>query len=507
MRTLYTYSFLALTFAAVASAQIVLDPSPARVAGHPSTTPAEQLLVTNLNPNLGVNGGLFSPQGVAVDTSGSPPILYVADTGNNRILAWKNATSATLTKLQAPDLIIGQPNSYTTLAATNGGLFDPTGLVVDAKGNLYVADSGNNRVLRYPAPFANNNASPDIVLGQPDKYTSRSPNQGGAIFAQTLCLSGSCPAGSLTFFSSLAMDSSGDLFVVDAGNRRVLQYPAASLTSGATDPAAALVIGQAGLTVANGPATILDRNPLAVPAGLAFDSAGPLFVSDSGANRLLVYTPPFANGMAASRLAGIVNPAPSGATASTLSSPSGLVMINNGPAVLDTGDNRLLIFNAYSSWPALASGDTTFANPPPVAIAVLGQGSSLTNFTTKAVNAGNPQACVAPCTGVEVATFSGPVAAAAATNGDLFVVDAGNNRVLVYPNGGQAAAGQAAAATVVLGQSDFPYNSPNSIHGREFYFGPSYLGYDAGIAVDSSTSTPHLYVSDPNNNRVLGFAD
>ena len=61
MRTLYTYSFLALTFAAVASAQIVLDPSPARVAGHPSTTPAEQLLVTNLNPNLGVNGGLLLP--------------------------------------------------------------------------------------------------------------------------------------------------------------------------------------------------------------------------------------------------------------------------------------------------------------------------------------------------------------------------------------------------------------------------------------------------------------
>ncbi len=227
-----------------------------------------------------------------------------------------------------------------------------------------------------------------------------------------------------------------------------------------------------------------------MPAGLAFDSAGHLFVSDSGANRLLVYTPPFSNGMAASRLAGIVNPAPSGATASTLSSPSGLVMINNGPAVLDTGDNRLLIFNAYSSWPALASGDTTFANPPPVAIAVLGQA----DFTTSTANAGNQQA--------SSSSLSNPVAAAVAGNGDLFVADAGNNRVLVYPN-----AGQSAAATVVLGQSDFPYNSPNSIHGREFYFGPSYLGYDAGIAVDSSTSTPHLYVSDPNNNRVLGFAD
>ena len=40
----------------------------------------------------------------------------------------------------------------------------------------------------------------------------------------------------------------------------------------------------------------------------------------------------------------------------------------------------------------------------------------------------------------------------------------------------------------VLGQSDFPYNSPNSIRGEEFYFGPGHFGsaYDAGIAVDSS---------------------
>jgi sugar lactone lactonase YvrE len=177
MRYLSIYAFLALTFAAAAGAQIVLDPSPARVLGHPSITPAEQLVVTNINPNFVVNGGMYNPEGVALDTTGSTPILYVADTWNNRILAWKNATSSTLTNLQAPDLIIGQPNSHTTLPAINGGLSYPTGLVVDAKGNLYVADSGNNRVLRYPAPFANNNASPDIVIGQPDKYTSNSTNQ------------------------------------------------------------------------------------------------------------------------------------------------------------------------------------------------------------------------------------------------------------------------------------------------------------------------------------------
>jgi uncharacterized protein (TIGR03437 family) len=81
-------------------------------------------------------------------------------------------------------------------------------------------------------------------------------------------------------------------------------------------------------------------------------------------------------------------------------------------------------------------------------------------------------------------------------------VDTLNHRVLIFPT-----AGQAAAATEVLGQSGFLYNSPNSIHGEEFFFGTNANSSDAGIAVDSSTGTPHLYVSDPGNNRVLGFAD
>jgi len=501
MRSLYAYAFLALTFAAVCAAQIVLDPSPARVLGHPATTPAEQLLVTNLNAdfssNGAVNGGLYSPEGVAVDTSGSTPILYVADTGNNRILAWKNATSATLTNLQPPDLIIGQPNAYSTLPATNGGLYFPGGLVVDPKGNLYVADSGNNRVLRYPAPFANSNASPDMVLGQPDMFTARSANQGGNPSATTLSLS--TTHYGIRVVPALAMDKAGNLYVSDPGNNRVLQYPAASLTAGATDPAAAVVIGQSGFAVVAGPSSVTDRSTLATPAGLAFDSAGHLFVADTDAGRLLVFTPPFSNGMAASRLAGIVSPAPSTATASTLLGPEGVVMINNGPAVLDASDNRLLIFDAFSSpdW-AVTSGDTTVSKPPPVATAVLGQGPSLTSFTTNMANAGNPQASAN-----NVATFSNPLAAAVAGT-DLFVADAGNNRVLVYPN-----AGTVAAATIVLGQSNFPYNSPNSIHGAEFFFGPSAStgSYDAGIAVDSSGSTPRLYVSDPGNHRVLGFAD
>ncbi|MGD0359562.1 MAG: hypothetical protein ABSC93_01760 [Bryobacteraceae bacterium] len=507
MRPLYIYSLLALSFAAVAGAQIILDPVPARVVGHPATSPPEQLVITNVNPDFSANGGMYYPTGVALDTSGSSPILYVADTFNHRVLAWTNATSGTLSNQQAPSFVIGQPNSHTTLPAVNGGLYYPTGLMVDPKGNLYVVDSGNNRVVRYPAPVSGGNAAPDIVLGQPDKFTSNKANQGSAISAQTLCLYGGCPGGSGPYLASVAMDSSGNLFVVDAGNSRVLRFPAASLTSGAADPSSDLVIGQASFTKVTGPSGQTDRNVLYIPSGVAFDSTGNMFVTD-GLSRMVVFSPSevsgvgVPNGPPASRFAGIVSPTPATATASTLSSPNGIVMINNGPAVVDSGDNRVLIFDAFSSkdW-TLTSPSTSYANPPPVAIAVLGQGSSLTNFTTSSANNGNPQASFSS-NGTNIATMWDPSAAAIAGT-DLFVVDTRNQRVLVYPN-----AGQAAAATVVLGQSGFPYNSPNSIHGQEFDFGSASAGFwDAGIAVDSSSGTPHLYISDPNNNRVLGFAD
>lgn len=486
---------LALLVAAIAGAQIALDPSPARVAGHQPVSPPEELVVSTFSPNFSASGGLFGPYGVALDTSTSPPILYVSDTYNNRVLAWKNATSSTLANLQAPDMVIGQPNAYTTLPSINGGLRYPTGLAVDSSGNLYVVDSGNNRILRYPKPLVNGGATPDIVLGQPDRFTSTNPNQGTTPSAKTLCLYLGCPRGSGVFVTALVFDSSGNLFVTDAGNGRVLRYPAGSLTSGAVDPAADSVIGQVSFTATTNPSGPTDKTYLNTPAGVAIDFNGHLFVSDN-APRVVVYPTSSlpANGITAIGFAGIVNPAPATPTASTLNDPSGIVMVNNGPAVVDTGYNRILFFDPFSS----PDWGTT-----PAALAVLGQGSSLTNFSSTAANAGNPQASFTDSSGNVFATLNTPVSAAVGTNGDLFVTDVQNNRVLVFPS-----AGTVASATEVLGQTNFPYSSPNSIHGKEFYFGSQLTNsYDAGMAVDASSGTPHLYVSDPNNNRVLGFND
>jgi hypothetical protein len=161
--------------------------------------------------------------------------------------------------------------------------------------------------------------------------------------------------------------------------------------------------------------------------------------------------------------------------------------------VVDAGFNRIMIFPPFASWPSTG---------PPSATTILGQPNTCTqspNQTCKAPNNGNVQP-----SGL---TFSAP-AGVAYTGTDLYLADSGNNRVLDLPQTNNTFG----AASRILGQ-DFPYaNSPNLIEGREFQFtgtvsGSSGLFSDAGMAIDNGSGTPHLYVADPYNNRVLGFKD
>jgi sugar lactone lactonase YvrE len=137
--------FLTLLGATAGFPQVILNPVPARAIGQSILIPESG------NPNLVEGRELYQPQGIAVDNSVSPPIVYVADTGNNRVLAWKNAAS--FSNGAKADLVIGQPDFFSTAAYGPGttfstGLNTPTGLAV-RNGDLYVVDSGNNRVLRY----------------------------------------------------------------------------------------------------------------------------------------------------------------------------------------------------------------------------------------------------------------------------------------------------------------------------------------------------------------------
>ena len=92
-----------------------------------------------------------SGTGVAIDQSSVPNRVYMGDVINNRVLGW--ASAAALSNGKAADIVISQPDFFST-TCNNGGvsassLCAPVGVAVDGSGNLYVADNINNRVLEY----------------------------------------------------------------------------------------------------------------------------------------------------------------------------------------------------------------------------------------------------------------------------------------------------------------------------------------------------------------------
>ncbi|HUA57798.1 MAG TPA: hypothetical protein VML19_03530 [Verrucomicrobiae bacterium] len=516
-----------------------LNQLPSRILGH---FLPEQLTVTTTAPNLVDGVEMWRPQGIALDTSATPPIVYVADTLNNRILAWKNAAS--FSNGAKADLVIGQNNMYSTLPQgpgvnppTPAGMAFPSGLTVDSKGALYVVDSGNNRILRYPSPFAQKQSliTPDLVIGQPNLNSNASNYFASAsVQINEQCISTVLTgAGPLT--AGLAFDSSGNLWFTDVGNARVLRYPAANIPApnvGSTTGGirADLVIGQPSLTTLNAAAiTAQGANQMQIKdqfgllATLGFDSAGRLYVVDSyGDNaealgRVLVFANPGAlpagNG-SADRIMGVITgaaeltalgytPGTAAATAfqfqTFFASPNGIFFLPDGKiGIVDTGYSRLLIFPSYGSWPAES------AQYSPTALASVGQGSS-TNFTSYYPN--NAQSKTLLTTGATppaaASTLSQPSAAIYSPTNEIFVTDAANNRVVVLPVSAGDAIG---SATRVLGQTTTTQNQPNFIEGREFFFTNGGAG-EAALAIDTSSSVPHLYVADPFNNRVLGFYD
>lgn len=482
----HSKSFLAcgviIAAAQLVSAQTVFNTLPSRTVGQP--TLQQSGTITEVAPNLVEGRELFFPEAVAIDTSVTPPILYVADTLNNRVLAWKNIT-AFQTGAYA-DLVIGQRDLFTTYAEGPGttlttGLAAPSGLVVDKNGNLYVADSSNNRVVRYPTPFKQTSQllPIDMVLGQKD-LNSRNANQGGLASATTLSL-----ANQLV---GMALDSNGNLWVSDGGNNRVLRYPAASLVSGqAYDPTPDTVLGQPDfvtISIPNG----FNQGSLGTldqPGALAFSPEGQLFVGDNS-SRVLVYLPPLATAEAAARVMGarVGNPPPVSQT--TIGAANGIFFLNDNPYIVDTLYSRILEFAPFSQWPA-----ATATAPSPTATEVYGQ----PGFATSAPNSGLPQPTSL--------TFASPTGAVVLGT-DLYVADSGNHRVLDIPQ----VNGLFLAASRVLGQVDFKYNSLNLIEGKEFDFADAlHQTVGGGVAVDTASSVPHLYVADVFNNRVLGFKD
>ena len=144
----YPYIVLLSALAAAGTIEAQVSSTAYRALGQPD------LRQNALNEAQGVE--LYGPGGIALDTRGGQTHIYIADTQNSRILAWADTASYQIGA--APALILGQPGpQYTNpLGIGAKGLTGPSGLAVDpTTGNLYVADTNDNRVVRFPAPFSN----------------------------------------------------------------------------------------------------------------------------------------------------------------------------------------------------------------------------------------------------------------------------------------------------------------------------------------------------------------
>ena len=246
---------------------------------------------------------LSFPFGVAVDAGGN---LFIGDLGNQRI---RKVTPGGVISTVAGNGTFGFSGDGGP--ATAASLATPSGVAVDAGGNLFIAEQGNHRIRK---------VTPGGVI-------STVAGNGIAGFGGD---GGPATAANLNFPAGVAVDAGGNLIIADDGNHRIRKVTPGGVISTVAGN------GIAGFGGDGGPATAANLN---FPAGVALDAGGNLFIADNVNLRVRKVTV----GGVISTVAGNGIAGFSGdgglATAASLTSPAGVAV--------DAGGN-LFIGDYYS---------------------------------------------------------------------------------------------------------------------------------------------------------------
>lgn len=311
---------------------------------------------------------LNSPQGVALDpTSGK---FFVCDSFNHRVLRYPSPTA--FINGGSAEAVFGQTNfSSFTAGSQRNKLSSPAGITVDRAGNLWVADSANNRAVMFlNAASRASGADADGLIGSASFDVTAAGNS----------------EGQLRQPQDIEVDGSGRVWIADWQNHRILRFDsgAADAVANAGDSGdnlalADAVLGQSGfgLSQTNRGSGTPVRNGLNQPWKIALDPAGNLWVSDGVNQRVLYFEDAAAkaNGANADGVLGQVNFTTNAAPevrADRFWGPRGLVVDSLGALwVAEEINHRVVRFDTPIAAAVANANDTELT--PPSANGVIGQ--------------------------------------------------------------------------------------------------------------------------------------
>jgi sugar lactone lactonase YvrE len=364
------------------------------------------------------SGSLNWPFGIALDANGN---LFIADTSNNRIRRVDAVTGIITTVAGGGNPGFGGDGGL----ATSASLLLPSGAAVDNHGNLFIADTGNERICRVDA------VTGDIstVAGDGDLGYS---GDGG-------------PAGSASLYypHSVAVDSSGNLFIADSANNRIREVASGIITTAAG--------GGSG-----GDGREATRSIVVLPWAVAADGRADLFIADPAEYRIRRVDS--ASGIITTA-AGDGNPGFSGdggPAGSASLYPKGVAVDSSGNLfIADTDNNRIRRVDAATGDISTVAGNGTYGYSGdgglatdadldyPYGVAVDSSGNlfiadsdndrirrvdAVTGIITTVAGDGNWgfSGDGGPATS---ASLNWPLGVALDTHGNLFIADTGNNRI------------------------------------------------------------------------------
>ena len=312
---------------------------------------------------LAVSATVSSPYGVAVDAAGN---LFFADQGNQRIR--KVATNGVISTVAGNDGNWGYSGDGGF--ATSATLSFPEGVAVDAAGNLFIADQDNERVRKVSTNGIITTVAGIGIYG----YSGDGGLAASAKVAH--------PAG-------VAVDAAGNLFIADQGNQRIRKVSATGIIT--------TVAGGGGYTFYEDGIAATNASFPNLTA-VAVDSMGNIFIADSGSECVYkVTTDGLITTVAGNRIPGYSGEGTS-ATNVTLSNPGGLAVDAAGNLFIADQMNQRILEVATNGIITTVAGDGNYG--------YAGEGGLATN-----------------------AMLSNPIGLAVNDAGDLFIANQGNNRI------------------------------------------------------------------------------